>query len=98
MREAGSNRSPPSGNITAQLSAQPNPDANPAAEFSESMVYYGRQGNLLLIGPFLVAPNFQPDPGDETFVAMRIDGDLEPGTRFNSSIACCRATPRSCRG
>lgn len=50
-------------------------------EYSEAMIFYGRQGNRLLIGPFQVAPNFQPDPNVEEFVPMLLDGDLEPGAR-----------------
>lgn len=56
------------------LSAQADNRQSLAAEFDEALIYYGRQGNLLLFGPFLVAPNFQPDPNEEAFVAMRIDG------------------------
>ncbi len=57
------------------------PDAWPglSIENTEAMVYYGKKGDLLLIGPFLVAPNYQPVAGVEEFRAMDIQGSLVPG-------------------
>lgn len=65
--------------LATVLDTQPEARARLSLESSEAMVYYGRQGNLLLIGPFLVAPNYQPDAAKEDFVPMVLNGPLQPG-------------------
>ena len=54
------------------LQTRPEARSELSLEYSEAMVYYGRHGNLLMIGPFLVAPNYQPDAAEEEFVAMEL--------------------------
>ena len=50
-----------------------------STENTEPMVYYGNKGDLMMIGPFLVAPNYQPVAGVEDFKTMEIQGALVPG-------------------
>ncbi len=74
-------------------------DRNPLAlQTTEQMVYYGRRGNLLLFGPLLVAPNFQPDANQDAFVAMRLDGDLEPGALVELTYRVLPGSPNVVQG
>ena len=52
-------------------------------ENTEAMVYYGHHGDLLMIGPFLVAPNYQPVAGVEEFETMAIRARWCPAPSFS---------------
>jgi hypothetical protein len=69
-----------------------------SAEHSEPLVFYGRRGNLLLIGPFLVAPNYQPDPTDEDVVPMVIKGELLPGATVQLTYKVLPGNPNVVQG
>ncbi len=111
MREQRVNLAPPAGRIAAiqaaqeelaaeakSLVTQPRARSPLAQEFSESMVYYGRQGDLLLIGPFLVAPNFQPDANVEAFAPMTIEGSLQPGATVELTYRMLPGNPSVVQG
>ena len=51
----------------------------PAMELTQQFLYRGQSGDLLDVGPLLVAPNFQPDANSEQMAPMAIEGDLAPG-------------------
>ncbi len=46
----------------------------------DTQVFYGRMGRLLKIGGLTVMDRYQPDANIEVFHAMKVDGDLVPGS------------------
>lgn len=67
-------------------------------ENTEPMVYYGSKGDLLLIGPFLVAPNYQPAAGVEEFRAMEVEGALVPGAVVQLTYRVLPGNPNVVQG
>ena len=67
-------------------------------ENTEPMVYYGRRGDLLMIGPFLVAPNYQPAAGVEEFRAMEVEGALVPGAVVQLTYRVLPGNPNVVQG
>ncbi len=79
---------------------QTNPEARAmlALENTEPMVYHGRKGNLLMIGPFLVAPNYQPNAAAEDFAPMDIQGSLQPGAVVQLTYRVLPGNPNVVQG
>ena len=73
-------------------------DGKPGKGDTEAMVYYGRNGDLLMIGPFLVVPNFQPVAGVEDFQAMEIQGSLVPGAVVQLTYKVLPGNPNVVQG
>ena len=67
-------------------------------ENTEPMVYYGSKGDLLMIGPFLVAPNYQPVAGVEEFRPMGIAGQLVPGAVVQLTYRLLPGNPNVVQG
>jgi hypothetical protein len=84
--------------LATVINTRPDARAELAIEHSEAMIYYGRQGNLLLIGPFLVAPNYQPDAAREEFAPMQILGDLQPGATVQLTYRMLPGNPSVVQG
>jgi len=62
--------------------AAANADANNVVVKAEdTMIYYGRNGNLLKVGELKVIDKYQPDANAEGFEKMTIDGNLKPGAQ-----------------
>lgn len=59
-----------------------NADANNVVvKAEETLVYYGRNSNLLKVGELKVIDRYQPDANAEGFEKMTINGDLKPGAQ-----------------
>jgi LysM repeat protein len=54
---------------------------NVVLKAEDTLVYYGRNGNLLKIGKLKVIDQYQPDANAEGFEKMTIDGDLKAGAQ-----------------
>ncbi len=67
-------------------------------ENTEAMVYYGNKGDLMMIGPFLVAPNYQPVAGIEKFETMAIQGSLVPGAVVQLTYKVLPGNPNVVQG
>jgi hypothetical protein len=80
------------------LKTRPEARAELAIEYSEAMIYYGRRGNLLLIGPFLVAPNYQPNAAVEKFVPMVLDPSVQPGATVQLTYRVLPGNPHVVQG
>ena len=67
-------------------------------ENTEAMVYYGNKGDLMMMGPFLVAPNYQPVAGVEKFETMAIQGALLPGAVVQLTYKVLPGNPNVVQG
>jgi len=54
---------------------------NVVVKAEETLVYYGRNGNLLRVGKLKVIDQYQPDANSEGFEKMSVAGDLKPGAQ-----------------
>ena len=84
--------------LATVLQTRPEARSELALEYSEDMIYYGRHGDLLMIGPFLVAPNYQPDAAEEQFVAMELAGTPEPGSTVRLTYRVLPGNPSVVQG